>query len=107
MNPDIFFILVGMGVVTYIPRWLPLFFFSRRSMPLWLVEWLNFVPAAILSALILPAILTGGDSRHLELFKPEFWVTIPTLWVAFKTRSLTGTVLTGMGLFWLFPKLFS
>lgn len=33
MNPDIFFILFGMGVVTYIPRWLPLFLFSRRSLP--------------------------------------------------------------------------
>ncbi len=108
MNPDIFFILFGMGVVTYIPRWLPLFLFSRRSLPPWLAEWLNFIPAAILSALILPAILTGGgDSRHLELFKPEFWVTIPTLGIAFKTKSLAGTVLTGMGLFWLFPKLFS
>ena len=107
MNNDIFFILVGMGVVTYIPRWLPLFLFSQRSLPAWLTEWLNFIPAAILSALILPAILTGGDSRHLMLFKLEFWVTIPTLLVAFKTRSLAGTVLTGMGLFWLFSKLFS
>jgi branched-subunit amino acid transport protein len=107
MNHDIFFILVGMGVVTYIPRWLPLFLFSRRSLPAWLAEWLNFIPAAILSALILPAILTGGDSRHLQLFKPEFWVTVPTLLVAFETRSLAGTVLTGMGLFWLFSKLFS
>lgn len=107
MNRDILLILIGMGVVTYIPRWLPLFLFSRRSLPPWLTEWLDFIPAAILSALILPAILTEGDPRHLQLFRPEFWVTIPTLMVAIKTRSLAGTVLTGMGLFWLFPKLFS
>jgi branched-subunit amino acid transport protein len=107
MNRDILFTLIGMGVVTYIPRWLPLFLFSRRSLPTWLAGWLDFIPAAILSALILPAILTGGDPRHIQLFRPEFWVTIPTLMVAIKTRSLAGTVLTGMGLFWLFPKLFS
>ena len=105
MKPDILFIIIGMSVVTYIPRWLPLFLFSRRSMPAWLKEWLDFIPAAILSALILPAILTGGDPRHLILFKPEFWVTIPTLWVAFMTRSLAGTVITGMGFFWLFSNM--
>jgi branched-subunit amino acid transport protein len=104
MSCDILLILIGMGAVTYIPRWLPLFFFSRRSLPAWLKEWLDFIPAAILSALILPSILTGGDPRHLQLFKPEFWVTIPTLIVAIITRSLAGTVLTGMGLFWLYFK---
>jgi branched-subunit amino acid transport protein len=106
MNPDIFLILAGMGAVTYFPRWLPLFLFSRRSLPAWLAEWLGFIPAAILSALILPAVLTGGDPRHFEIDKPEFWVTIPTLFVALTTKSLAGTVITGMGLFWLFPKLF-
>ena len=107
MNPDIFFIIVDMGVVTYIPRWLPLLLFARQSLPAWLAEWLGFIPAAILSALIFPAVLTRGDPRHIDLFKPEFWVTIPTLFVALRTNSLAGTVLTGMGLFWLFPKLFS
>jgi branched-subunit amino acid transport protein len=105
MKTDILFIIFGMSVVTYIPRWLPLFFFSRRSMSTWLKEWLDFIPTAILSALILPAILTEGDPRHLHLFKPEFWVTIPTLLVAFMTRSLAGTVITGMGFFWLFLKI--
>jgi branched-subunit amino acid transport protein len=105
MKPDILFIVIGMSVVTYIPRWLPLFLFSRRPMSAWLKEWLDFIPAAILSALIFPAILTGGDPRHIELFKPEFWVAIPTLWVAFMTRSLAGTVITGMGFFWLFSSM--
>ena len=105
MKPDILFIIIGMSVVTYIPRWLPLFLFSRHSMPDWLKEWLDFIPAAILSALILPAILTGDDPRHLELFKPEFWVMIPTLWIAFMTRSLAATVITGMGFFCLFSNI--
>jgi branched-subunit amino acid transport protein len=102
MRQDILFIVIGMSVVTYIPRWLPLLFFSRRSISTWLKGWLDFIPAAILSALIFPAILTGGDPRHIELFKPEFWAAIPTLSVAFMTRSLAGTVITGMGFFWIF-----
>ncbi len=101
MRGWVLFIILGMGVVTYLPRWLPLLILSRRPLPPWLVEWLDFIPAAILSALILPTILTTGETRHIELFQPAFWVTIPTLIFAIKTRSLAGTVVTGMALYWL------
>lgn len=105
MRPGILLVVIGMSVVTYLPRWLPLYWLSRRSMPAWFRDWLDFIPAAILSALILPALLTEGEPRHLALFKPEFLVTIPTLWVAFMTRSLAGTVIGGMALYWLFSDL--
>jgi branched-subunit amino acid transport protein len=104
MNMEVLFIIVCMGAVTYIPRWAPLHLLSRRELPAWFIEWLDFIPAAILSALILPAILTVGEPRHLDLFRPEFLLALPTLLVAVKTRSLAGTVLTGMGLFWFSQK---
>jgi hypothetical protein len=47
-----------------------------------------------------------GEPRHLQLFKPDFWVTLPTLIVAFESRSLAATVLTGMALFCLYTRLF-
>jgi branched-subunit amino acid transport protein len=47
-----------------------------------------------------------GEPRHLQLFKPDFWVTLPTLIVALKTRSLAATVLTGMALLWLYTRFF-
>lgn len=96
--------VVGMGVVTYIPRWLPLFFLSRRRLPQWLVEWLDFIPVSILSALVLPGLVTTGEPRHMVLFQPELIVAVPTLLFAWKSRSLAGTVLCGMGLYWLVGK---
>jgi branched-subunit amino acid transport protein len=101
MKGEIIPIIIGMGVVTYIPRWLPLFFLSRRRLPPWLVLWLDFIPAAILSALILPAILTAGSPRQLEWNRRDLWVAIPTLLFALRTRSLAGTVIIGMALYWL------
>lgn len=94
-------IIIGMGMVTYIPRWLPLFFLTRRRLSPWLIDWLDFIPAAILSALILPSIVTSGEPRHLEWVKPDLWVAFPTLIIALKTRSLAITVVTGMALYWL------
>lgn len=99
MKTDYLIIVLGMGIVTYIPRWLPLFFLSNRQMPEWLVGWLDFIPVAILSAIILPCFVTAGEPRQLELFRPELFVAIPTFIFALKTRSLAGTVITGMFLF--------
>ncbi|MCL5809049.1 MAG: AzlD domain-containing protein [Deltaproteobacteria bacterium] len=101
MTGEIIPIIIGMGVVTYIPRWLPLFFLTRRRLPSWLIDWLDFIPAAILSALILPALVTTGEPRHLVWARPDLWVAIPTLIFALRTRSLAGTVVIGMALYWL------
>ena len=97
-------LLVGMGLVTYVPRWLPLFFLTQRDLPRWLVAWLDLIPASILSAIVCPAILTSGEPRHFDLFHPALWVAFPTFIFALKTRSLAGTVLLGMFLFWLVGK---
>ena len=106
MKTDYLWLVLGMGIVTYLPRWLPLVFLSRRGLPLWLRQWLDFIPVAVLSALILPALVTTGDPRQLDLFQPALWVSIPTLLFAWKSRSLAGTVIVGMALFWGAGKIF-
>lgn len=98
--PDYLLLLLGMGLVTYLPRWLPLFALAQRRLPQWLIDWLSLIPVAILSALLAPSLLTDSAPRALHLGKPELLVAIPTLLFALKTRSLGGTVLVGMGLFW-------
>jgi len=98
------YIVLGMGIVTYVPRWLPLVFLSRLRLPEWFEQWLDLIPAAILSALILPILITTGEPRHLDLMRPELLVALPTFLFAVKTRSLAGTVVVGMSLFWLAGK---
>jgi branched-subunit amino acid transport protein len=94
-------LLLGMGLVTYVPRWFPLFFLAQRRLPQWFIEWLDLIPVAILSALIVPDLLTAGTPRHLVWWHPKLLVAVPTLLFAMKTRSLGGTVLVGMLLYWL------
>lgn len=107
MNPtDYYLLILGMGAVTYIPRWLPLFFLSRRQLPQWFVDWLDLIPAAVLSALLLPALLLSGDPKSLAPASPEVIAAIPTLAFALFTRSLGATVVVGMGAYWLVGKLF-
>ena len=106
MAADYVLLLLGMGFVTYIPRLIPILFLSQRELPQWLVEWLDYIPAAILSALIFPAIVTSGEPRTFDITRPEVLVAIPTFIVAFKTKSLAGTVISGMFLYWLVERFF-
>jgi branched-subunit amino acid transport protein len=102
---DYLLLLAGMGLVTYIPRFVPLVFLARRSLPPVVAEWLDLIPAAILSALLAPALLTGGTPLSFTLWKPEFWAAVPTFLFALWTRSLGGTVVVGMVLYILADRL--
>ena len=97
---DYLLLFAAMGLVTYLPRCLPLIYLAHKRLPKPLVDWLSLIPAAILSALLAPCLLTDTASRSLELGKAELWAALPTLLFAWKTKSLGGTVIVGMLLYW-------
>lgn len=98
---DYLLLFGGMGLATYLPRALPLLYLARKKMPQWLVDWLSLIPVAILSALLAPSLFTDATTRAFTFGKLELLVAVPTLAFSLKTRSLGGTVLVGMLLYWL------
>ncbi|UCC89841.1 MAG: AzlD domain-containing protein [Anaerolineales bacterium] len=92
----IFLTILGMAVVTYIPRLLPVSLLSSRSLPPLIFDWLRYVPVAVLSAMLFPSIILQGHQVTFGLDNLFFWAAIPTLLVALKTRSLFGSVVVGM-----------
>ncbi|MGM0611584.1 MAG: AzlD domain-containing protein [Thermodesulfobacteriota bacterium] len=94
----VLWIIVGMMVVTYIPRVLPIASLSSRSLAPWLVRWLELVPAAVLAALLAPAILVENEEMHVNADNPFIWASILTLALARITGSFVGSILAGMGL---------
>ncbi len=98
---DYLLLFAGMGLATYLPRALPLLYLAHKRLPQWLIDWLGLIPVAVLSALLAPTLFTDVATRSLSLGKVELIVAIPTLIFALKTRSLGGTVLVGMVLYWL------
>ncbi len=106
LDPGYVLMVAGMGLVTYGLRWFPLFFLSRRALPQYLIDWLDLIPVAILSAIIVPELFTSGVPRHFDWFQPKSIVAVPTLLFALKTRSLGGTVLVGMLLYWIAGRFF-
>ncbi|MBM7557972.1 AzlD domain-containing protein [Halanaerobacter jeridensis] len=59
---NLILIIIGMAVVTYIPRLLPLALFSNLHLPPFFKRFLEFIPYTALSALIFPAILSATGS---------------------------------------------
>jgi len=101
VRSELIWLFIAMGAVTFIPRWLPLFYLSQRRLPEWFTDWLDLIPVAVLSALVVPEIMTVGVPRHLSLINPRLLVALPTFIFALKTKSLGGTVFAGMLLYWL------
>ncbi len=97
---DYLLLITAMGAVTYVPRMIPLVLLSRCKLPDWFAEWLELIPPAILSALIAPTLLAQSTPRTLDFTKPELIAAVPTLLFALKTRSLAGTVVVGMLIYW-------
>ncbi len=60
---NLWLLVLGMGVVTYLPRMLPIVFLKDIKLPRFLMSFLRFVPYAALGALIFPGILSStGDT---------------------------------------------
>jgi branched-subunit amino acid transport protein len=61
----ILFLIVGMAVVTYIPRLLPALFLERFEFPEWFHKWLGAIPYAALGALIFPGVILVDKDQPL------------------------------------------
>lgn len=112
--------ILGMGLVTYLPRLLPLLILTRprkavdaprravnaprkaargetgSTMPPLLEAWLRHVPAAVMAAMLFPSLFIVEGRFYLTPENLYLWAAVPTLWIAWKTRSLFGAVLAGM-----------
>jgi len=64
----ILYIIIGMAVVTAIPRVIPAILVDKFKFKDWMNRWLQAIPYAALGALIFPGILTvKEDAPHIGL----------------------------------------
>lgn len=65
MGTTYWFMLIGMAVVTYLPRMIPLTFLEGKELPPLIAGILRNIPYAILGALIFPWILLVQEGNIL------------------------------------------
>lgn len=91
-------LILGMGLVTFLPRFIPMAFLSRWIFPEKLKAGLNYFPVAILSAIVFPTFFTEG--HHVEIQSQYLLASVPVFLFAWKVKSLWGSVFLGMGVYW-------
>lgn len=94
---EMFLIFLGMALVTFFTRY-TLMAALGREIPPWLRRWLGYVPPAVLTALIVPAVLAPQGKVTVGL---PFWATSAAAVVAWRTRNVLLTILAGMAAFWV------
>ena len=94
------YLILGMSVVTAIPRIFPLLLLSSRALPEPFMRWLEMVPPAVLAALLAQEIflVRSGDIVRLNLSMDNLflWATIPTVLVGWFCNNFFATVATGL-----------
>ncbi|AKG53956.1 branched-chain amino acid transport protein AzlD [Dehalogenimonas sp. WBC-2] len=100
MRMEMLLLFLGMAVVTFIPRFLPMALVSRLSIPARVKVFLDYVPVAVLSALVFPSIFAAeGGGIGLE---PHLLLSAAAVFLfSYKVRNLWGAVVLGMAVYWV------
>jgi branched-subunit amino acid transport protein len=93
-------VIVAVGALNYASRLSFIAFFARRSMPPLLARALKYVPAAMLTALIVPMIVDWKGAAA-DFATPRVAAALLAAAVAFATRSTLKTLAVGMAALWL------
>ena len=94
-------VIFAVGLLNYLSRLSFIAVFARRGMPPILGRALKYVPAAMLTALILPMIVADPSAAPAMAFNPKVAAAVIAGAVAFFTRSTLWTLGTGMAALWL------
>lgn len=89
-------VLVGMTLVTYIPRMLPAMGLYRVNLPGWCLKFLDYIPVAVLSALLFPSIMMPNGRLNISITNPYLIASIPTVISAYFSRNLFIPVIVGI-----------
>ena len=98
---EIFITILLMGVVTYLPRLLPMLLLSNKELPRWFGIWLKYVPTAIFGSLIFSEVFIQGDRIVFSLTSPQLLASIVAFFVAIRSGSIPLTVGAGALSFWM------
>ncbi|MDZ3991931.1 AzlD domain-containing protein [Pseudomonas sp. Teo4] len=94
------FVLVGAG--TFAIRLSFIEFYGALRIPPLFRRALAYVPASVLAALVLPAVVYQDRHAPLDWSNPQIPAAVVAGLVAWRTRSTLLTLAAGMGALWLF-----
>jgi len=103
MSPAVLWMtIIGVAVGTFLLRLSFIELWKWMRVPPLLVRALNYVPPAVLAALVLPALLRSGGTIDVSPDNLRLYAGLIAAVVAWYTRGMIMTLTAGMGALWLF-----
>lgn len=94
------YLIAGMALVTFIIRYSMIAVAGRAEFPEWLNNALRYVPPAVLTAIITPAVLMpDGPDIKLNWANPYLVGALIAFGVGWVSKNLLLTIVVGMGAF--------
>lgn len=92
-------LIFGMFIITFAIRFVMFAFAGKISFPNWLAKSLKFVPPAVLTAIIIPAVVMPNGVIELTLKNNYLIAALFAFIIALVTKSLLKTIGLGMAFF--------
>ncbi|MEO0354524.1 MAG: AzlD domain-containing protein [Cyanobacteria bacterium P01_A01_bin.3] len=92
-------LIVGMTGVTFLIRYGILAVSHRFQLPSRLLRSLNYLPPAVLMAIVVPAVFVDGDRISIGLGNPRLVGALAALVMGLWRKNLLLTIGSGMGVF--------
>ncbi|MBE0622691.1 MAG: AzlD domain-containing protein [Burkholderiales bacterium] len=89
-------LILGLALASFLPRASFILLFARWPVPAPLQRALRYVPAAVFSAILVPALVLTDGSLHIGLDNPRLLAGILAGAIAWRTRNTLITIVTGM-----------
>lgn len=97
-DANLLFCLASCVLVTQLPKVLPITFLRGDHLPALLRKWLDFIPVAVMAALVGPDIFIYEGQFNVSTSNLFLLVSIPTLVAAWIFRNYFVTIAVGIGL---------
>ena len=103
---NVWMVILVAGAFTYATRASFVVLQGDREFPDRLRRALRYVPAAVLSAIVWPAVFAPGQELDLSPANLRILAALVATAVAWRTRSIIATIATGMAALWVLQAAF-
>ena len=98
----IWLVMICSGVFTFGTRFVMLTKWVADGLPRWVIDALAFVPIAVLTAILVPAVLIDPSTQQIVVVEnARFFAAVMATIVALLTRNVIATISSGLASLWV------
>ncbi|GAB5494439.1 MAG: hypothetical protein Phog2KO_46540 [Phototrophicaceae bacterium] len=101
MSQNEFILIIGMMLVTFSARYIPMLIVGRITLPERFFRALRYVPVAVLTAIIVPEALVRDDVVTVAFSNAYLYASLASIFIAWRFKNLLLTICGGLAFFFL------